>query len=1059
MDSLLLSKRDDHGQAGAPRRYAPGDLIGGNYVVVGMLAESAESAVFACCVDASGQQVAVHALRRPTPDRLRHLKVQFRQLQACERADLPRAHALHVADDEAFIVMDLKEELDYGRVLGPGGSSLWGELAEPSPGPMPRRDSTSSRLPLVGRQDVLGQLQAAASRACDDRGAVVVLWGASGMGKTRLLGELVHQWQSRGDWVLAGRCYAREFVPFAALDGVIDALRSRLSELPKAQLFGLQQEEFGVLARAFPALDGLVGVPVQRGRAESERNVARVGQALRGVLERLVRDRPIAVVVDDAHWGDEDGMRVLARLWKTPPPRGLLMIVALRAEGEVAEQLAREVGSIRWAESFTLHPLAEAACVELARNAGLELDPRDSGVLEQLGGGNPNWIIQLARAGSAAERPRSLSEAVGLRLLGVTPGGRALLQLLAAARGPVPEVIARRAMGAAFDFFTEADLLKRQGLVVAHRTSRGDAALEFDHDSTRSALLESLLAEREQELSGRLAQAVENERRASTSPIAEYHLGAGQPERAADSALVAAARAREQLAFARAARLYAIALRYGCKEPLERALVLRHYGEALVAAGRGLQGAESLLDAAQVHPNPAERIKLRALAVESLFRCAEHERALEELPLLLEALDLPKQPWPPRLVASLLLLRARLWMLRRRPPRGSEGLASSSHLHLEVLWSLGVGLSLYDPLLAFTLQARHAVLAEQRGNSDHRSLSRATEAFILAWEGGEEKRRRGRRLMGAAEELARDSENPRVRAHLYVMGAGIAITEERQQEVLTLTAEGLDYCNSFCPQARWEMAQLASLRAASLFHAGHLPEMVSWVTAALDEADETDDRLARLLLRGGYGALGWLAAGLGQRLEQELEAAESTPLRGYYRFQQLWARAAVALAAARPEEALQFAESAYRTCKADFLFRLRSVRIDAHDLRARCALTLAARRGDASHLELAAQSASMLAREIGDWPAGLAAAHRGLLSLLEGRPEEAIERLLEARNCLDRAGMRFHAHAVHTRFAQLVGKSLDPPDDWRLWLDLGGAERLPALLDAVLPPLSSKLLA
>jgi hypothetical protein len=1058
MDSLVLSRRDEHGQGTAPRHYAPGDLIGGRYVVVGTLAESAESAVFACCVEASDQQVAVHALSRPTPERLRHLKAQFRELQANEHADLPRAFALHVAEGEAFVVMDWREDLDYGRVLS--SSSLQHQAGPEAALRAPRegREIGGLRLPLVGRRDVLERLQAISRRACSERGRVVVLWGASGMGKTRLLEEFAQHWQERGDWVLAGRCYAREFVPFASLDGVADALRSRLSALPKAQLFGLQQEEFNVLARAFPALEGLVGGALQRSRAESERNVAKVGQALRGVLERLVRDRPIALVVDDAHWGDEDGMRVLARLWKSPPPPGLLLLVALRREGEVAEQLAGEVGAIPWAESVTLEPLSELACVELAQKAGLALDPRESRLLVELGGGNPNWVIQLARAGVRAEQPRSVEEAVRLRLAALTPGGRSLLQLLAAAGGPIPEAIARRALGGAFDFTTEADLLKRHGLVVAHRTSRGDTALDLDHDSTRGALLEGLSVEQAQELSGRLALAVENERRASTSPIAEYHLGAGQPARAVDSALVAAARAREQLAFGRAARLYDIALRHGCEEPLERARVLRHYGESLVAAGRGLPGAESLLEAARVHPEPSEQIKLRALAVESLFRCAEHERALQELPHLLEALGLSQQPWPPRLLAALLVLRTRLWLHRRRAVRAPKPVSADAHLRLELLWSLGVGLSLYDPLLAFTLQARHAVLAEQQGSPEHRSLSRATEAFILAWEGGEEKRRRGRRLMGAAEELARESDNPRVRAHLYVMSAGIAITEERQHEVLDWTAEGLTYCNSFCPQARWEMAQLASLRAASLLHAGRLPEMVSWVATTLDEADETDDRLARLLLRGGYGALGWLAAGLGTRLEQELASAELTPLRGYYRFQHLWAQAAVALAAGRAEEASRVAESAYRTCKADFLFRLRSVRIDAHDLRARCALTLAARRGDASHLKVAAHSASLLAREAGDWPAGLAAAHRGLMSLLEGHPEEACERLLEARNCLDRAGMRFQAHAVHARFAQLVGRPLDPPEDWRLWLDLGGAERLPALLDAVMAPLPAKLL-
>lgn len=1061
MESSVQSIREscEGAAARAVRRvqYAPGDLIGSKYVVVSRLAESTDAAVFVCCIAETGQQVAVHALLQPTTEGLRRLKAQFRALLPSAGSDLPRALALHVSDQEAFIVMELRERFDYGRVLafvGRSGGERWASGVRPTP---PSPSDVDPGLRLIGRGDVLAQLRAVSQRACQKEGSVAVLWGASGMGKTRLIHEIAREWAARGDWVLEGRCYPREFMPFASLDGAIDALRNQLTRLPRAQLFPLQQDDLSVLARAFPALDGLVGTPYHRARAEGERTVARVGEALRVMLERLVRDRPIALLVDDAHWGDEDGLRVLSRLWRAPLPRGLLVLVALRREGQVALELEQSVAPASWVENVTLPPLTRSACAELAREAGMLLEDDDAEMLETLGGGNPNWIIHLARA-SSEQRPRTVSEAVRKRLSEVGSGERELLEILAAARGPVPEAIARRATASSIDFAEVVDALKQRGLVTFHRTSRGDTALDVDHDSTRTELLNGMDPTHEQSLLGRLAQAVESERRASSSPIAEYHLGAGEPARAVDSALVAAARAREQLAFARAARLYDIALRHGCEEPTERARVLRHHGESLVAAGHGLAGAERILEAAQTHPEAPERMKLRALGIECLLRSAEHERALEELPPLLGAIGLSEQPWQPKLVFDLVAFRTRLWWLRRKSRRPASETPEDVQLRMDILWSLGVGLSLYDPLHAFTLQARHAVLAERYASSEHLSLSRATEAFILAWEGGAEKRRRGRRLMGAAEELARESDNARVRAHLFVMSAGISSVEERHADVLELTEQGLTFCNDFCPQARWEIAQLAALRATALLHSGRLPEMVDWVTGSLQEAESQEDRLARLLLRGGVCSLAWLASGQEERLEQELEAAETTPLRGYYRFQDLWSRAAVALAQGRVEAACRISEEAYRTYRSDFLFRLRSVRIDLLDLRARCALTLAARRGDGSLLKHAASCASALAREEGDWPAGLAATHRALLALHGGRLEEACDGLLEAHNCLTRSGMQFHAHAVQTRYAALVGRSLDPPDDWRTWLEVGGAEQLPRLIDAVVAPLSSKAL-
>ncbi len=1024
--------------------YAPGDLIGG-YVVVARLAGAVDDAVFACCEEKSGEQVAIRALRRPTPERVQRLKAEFRELQS-GAPQLPRPRYLHVSEREAFVVMDLCDGVDYAQVLRIKGP----RLDSPSDAAGDPVAPQGTPLPLVGREAELERLRRISVRACSDGGRVLVLWGASGMGKTRLLAELGAEWRGRGDWVLQGRCYPSEFVPFASLDGVMDSLRHRLLRLSPAERSLLARDDLQILAQAFPVLDGLVGQGSSRRRRDLSRSVGQLGVALRAMFAQLVRDRPIAVFVDDAHWGDEDGWRVLSRLWQEPLPRGLLLVLALRDEGNIAAQLRQDMdGAV---EELSLAPLADECCVELAERAGMPVDEGRSPSLLGLGGGNPNWVIHLARAARAVESPRTLQEAVGLRLAGAAAGGTWVLKLLAVAGGPLPEAIVRRALEEDADFHCDVGRLRAQGLVVAHRTSRGDVALDFDHDSTRAGVLDLLQEEERSPLLARLARAVESERRASSSPIAEYHLGAGNPARAVDSALVAAAKAREHLAFARAARLYEIALRHGCADPAERCNVLRHLGEVMVAAGHGLQGAERIIEGAELAPDPGEAIKLRALGVESLFRCAEHARALEHLHPLLRALGLTLYRRQSIALATLLGLRGQLWLQRRRGTGRGRELSAEARLRMAVLWSLGVGLSLYDPLNAFILQVRHALLAEQQGSSEHIALARATESFILAWEGGEQKRRQSRRALAAAEERALATTDPRVRAHLYVMSAGIASAEERSQDVLEVSALGLAYCEEFCPQAHWEVAQLASLRAIALLHAGKLPEMADWVRSALGATEQGEDRLERLLLRGGLCSVAWIAAGRAERLQEELVSAEEALLRGYYRFQQLWARAALALASNDPQGAWRLAEDAYATCRADFLFRLRTVRVEMHDLRARCALTLATRSGGSAALDWAAASIRRLEREEGDWPAGLAAANAGLLALRRGHQDLARERLAEARICFERGGMRLHAYAARARLAELTGRPLEPPDAWRLWLEEGGAGRLAAIIDVVLAP-------
>src|SRR5262249_7128707 len=141
--------------------------------------------------------------------------------------------------------------------------------------------------------------------------------GASGIGKSTLIRRFL---RSLGDtvFVLEGRCFEREAVPFKMLDGVVDSLAGVVVSLPLLVAEQLAPRDLGSLVRLFPVLRRVptfselaAASPVPPDPQEMRR---RGFTALRTVLSRLTRMRPVVIFVDDAHWGDADSAVFLAEL-------------------------------------------------------------------------------------------------------------------------------------------------------------------------------------------------------------------------------------------------------------------------------------------------------------------------------------------------------------------------------------------------------------------------------------------------------------------------------------------------------------------------------------------------------------------------------------------------------------------------------------------------------------------------------------------------------------------------------------------------------------------------
>ena len=205
---------------------------------------------------------------------------------------------------------------------------------------------TGPRIPLEGRGDELTRV-VAAWRACREerRRSLVMIEGDGGMGKTRLGEELTARARVDGAAVATIRSVDGDLA--APWSGVLALSESGLLTAPGAA---------GAAPAALAAFRMKTSPPPHLGRPLSE------------VVTAVCEERPLMLVLEDAHWLDRESL--LAVLATLRDPRAPLAVVTTslpqppRAElEEVRARLGREVAGT----TIRLGPLSEKAIAELAR--------------------------------------------------------------------------------------------------------------------------------------------------------------------------------------------------------------------------------------------------------------------------------------------------------------------------------------------------------------------------------------------------------------------------------------------------------------------------------------------------------------------------------------------------------------------------------------------------------------------------------------------------------------------------------------------------------------------
>ena len=469
--------------------------------------------------------------------------------------------------------------------------------------------ATLTSATFVGRTEELARLAAAADRAAAGTPTAVVVGGEAGVGKTRLVGELVASARQAGATVLVGGCVelGGEGLPFAPL---IEALRGFVRDLDEPELAQLVPGRARVeLARLLPELGpggpgpdaagSWVGGPGAEPRGSglgSEQR--RLFELLLVLLERLGSERPAVLVVEDLHWADRSTRDLLAFLVRNLRHGRLLLVMTYRSDELHRRHPLRpflaELDRGRRAERLELARFGrDEVAAQLAGIQGTPAPPELTERIHARSDGNAFFVEELAATAAAdGELPPSLRDTLLARIELLAEPTQQVLGVAAAAGARVGHDLLAEVAG-----LPDAELLAGlREAVSAHvlLVAADDGAYGFRHALVKEAVYAELLPGERTRLHARFAAALAG-RDAGGDPglaaeLAWHWYAAHDLERALPAAVEAGRAAERAFAYAEAQRQFERALELWDRVPgatagLDKAELLARAGEAAANAG------------------------------------------------------------------------------------------------------------------------------------------------------------------------------------------------------------------------------------------------------------------------------------------------------------------------------------------------------------------------------------------------------------------------------------------------------------------------------------------
>jgi hypothetical protein len=528
----------------------------------------------------------------------------------------------------------------------------------------------------------------------------------------------------------------------------------------------------------------------------------------------------------------------------------------------------------------------------------------------------------------------------------------------------------------------------------------------------------------------RLAIAIGTSEAPDAEALAEHWMEAGEVDRAARLFAQAAANAGASLAFAHAARLYAIALEEGRFDEEERRALCACMGDALGNAGQGKAAAEAYAAAAD-GAGTSDALEWRRRAADQLLRCGHIDAGLAAITSVLAQVGMELPRTPRRALVSLLLRRAQLRLRGLRFVEREPGQIPAAQLtKIDACWSVGVGLGIVDHVRGADFQTRNVLLSLEAGEPFRVVRALALEASFAAATGGPGAARAAQ-LLARAREIAQRIGHPTATAFVTA-AAGTTMFMigewERALDEFTATETIL---REHCTGVTWEIDSVGVFQLGCLYSTGRIKEMARRHPELLREALQRGDIYAATNYRAGTCNAVWLAADDPGRARAEIDEAMHEWSNAGVHVQHVYelvARTHIDLYEGHPEMALVRLDRTLGPLRESMLLRVQLIRHMLLDLDARVASAAALRQplGSSEREALvrrAARDADAIDREKMAWSQHLTALHRISIAGARGDLDEARRAAVRAIARLSNPESRVLLAVARMRLAAIEGTS------------------------------------
>jgi len=260
------------------------------------------------------------------------------------------------------------------------------------------RNGQAHRLPLVGHQKEIKQLQSAWQDTKSGKGQLVFITGEAGIGKTHLA-------QAAADQVGAAVCLigscktnheAQAYHPF------IEALETYFTTVPP-ELFDEETYQYlSGFAHLIPQLDQMLWKPLNLLALDPAEAELHLMTSLTEFIKRAAQDRPWILILDDLQWADDNSLKLLYHLARHTPSMPLLLIGTYRdadlAENHPLQEILRDLRQFPAFHLLSLDRLSRAEVGQVLTNLWQQSVPEEiTEEIYQRTEGNPFCVEVAAR--------------------------------------------------------------------------------------------------------------------------------------------------------------------------------------------------------------------------------------------------------------------------------------------------------------------------------------------------------------------------------------------------------------------------------------------------------------------------------------------------------------------------------------------------------------------------------------------------------------------------------------------------------------------------------------